>query len=56
MLGHEFTVQEPAELVEAVRELGARMSRAVAATPAPAPHEAGRTGDTPDGTRPSGPA
>ncbi|MFI2379018.1 helix-turn-helix transcriptional regulator [Streptomyces sp. NPDC018964] len=28
MLGHEFTVQEPAELVEAVRELGARMSRA----------------------------
>ncbi|MEW1873129.1 MULTISPECIES: YafY family protein [Streptomyces] len=27
-LGYEFTVQEPAELVEVVRELGARMSRA----------------------------
>ncbi|MFI5568352.1 helix-turn-helix transcriptional regulator [Streptomyces sp. NPDC051740] len=32
MLGHEFTVQEPAELVEAVRELGARMSRAAGGT------------------------
>ncbi|MER7739808.1 YafY family protein [Streptomyces sp. NPDC096538] len=28
MLGHDFTVQEPAELVEAVRALGARLTRA----------------------------
>ncbi|MFF9486920.1 helix-turn-helix transcriptional regulator [Streptomyces sp. NPDC014676] len=56
MLGHEFTVQEPAELVEAVRELGARMSRAAPATPAPAPHEADKTGDASDGARPSGPS
>lgn len=30
MLGCEFTVQEPTELVECVRELGGRLSRAVA--------------------------
>ncbi|MER7495801.1 YafY family protein [Streptomyces pharetrae] len=28
MLGHEFTVREPAELVECVRELGGRLARA----------------------------
>ncbi|CAM5509766.1 helix-turn-helix transcriptional regulator [Streptomyces pilosus] len=28
MLGHDFTVHEPPELVDAVRELGARMTRA----------------------------
>jgi hypothetical protein len=28
MLGYEFTVQEPPELVEHVRELGARLTRA----------------------------
>ncbi|WP_406727119.1 YafY family protein [Streptomyces sp. GD-15H] len=30
MLGYDFTVQEPAELVESVRRLGARMTRAAA--------------------------
>ncbi|MER7488336.1 WYL domain-containing protein [Streptomyces sp. NPDC126497] len=33
MLGYEFTVREPAGLVEAVRELGARMSRAAGGAP-----------------------
>ncbi|MFG2513315.1 helix-turn-helix transcriptional regulator [Streptomyces sp. NPDC048584] len=37
MLGYDFTVQEPAELVEAVRELGARLSRAAGEATASAP-------------------
>jgi predicted DNA-binding transcriptional regulator YafY len=33
MLGHEFTVEEPAELVECVRELGGRLMRAAGGCP-----------------------
>lgn len=35
MLGHDFTVHEPAELVAAVRELGTRMTRAATTTAEP---------------------